>query len=837
MLDDLRRFSTDAYPEDLRHPAWAEVLGRVLIEPAPTPGAPAPQGVVSARNSALDSVFVRLQSSPQVWRPRQDITRRGGATVLVVALLEGSGLVGQAHETRAMSAGTAVLLDAGTDWQLALHTGFRAVVVKLESAGFVQRMLRTQQDALPLVSSRQGVGAVTVNLLRSIADELDQLGRHELLPLEATLTELLVSCLSHHDGERAGPAEGDEAATSVQLAHLRRACRTIEARLADPQLALDAVARLEGLSPRYLQKLFKGADTSFSGYLRVRRLERCRLDLSNRALDHFTIAELCFRWGFNDAAHFSRSFTARFGMTPKVCRASAEPGPQAPMQRGAPGPSAPPTSSPARPAVAAQPPSGVATGGDARRAAFEAVLDEHERYAVALALAPKRAVAHELGLGMTPEVSTADAPRLDGAAAPDYHYVPVSDRTVHWGYLSRSLKPVISVRPGDVVTLETLTQHASDDRERMIDGDAGAESVFHWTPQRKAVERRGAGPMDASVYGRGAGEGFGVHICTGPVHVRGAEPGDVLEVRILDIRHRPSCHPTHRGRVFGSNAAAWWGFQYRDLLTEPRPREVVTIYEMHPEADEPHATALYNYRWTPQTDPDGVRHDTIDYPGVLVDPASIDKRHGVLAKARVPIRPHFGLLAVAPREAGLIDSVPPGYFGGNLDNWRAGKGSRLFLPVQVEGALFSAGDPHASQGDGEVCGTAIECSLTGSFQLLLHKRGCIDDPFLAGLDHPFLEAPDAWVVQGFSFANHLAELGAQAQTEVYQRSSVDLAMRDAFRKTRRYLMQAHGLDEDEALSLMSVAVDFGITQVADGNWGVHAVVRKAVFNRPPPACG
>ncbi|RZI92355.1 MAG: AraC family transcriptional regulator, partial [Rubrivivax sp.] len=271
---------------------------------------------------------------------------------------------------------------------------------------------------------------------------------------------------------------------------------------------------------------------------------------------------------------------------------------------------------------------------------------------------------------------------------PQHYYIPASDKTVHWGYFSRTLKPALSVRSGDIVTIETLTQHASDDRERMIDGDPGAESVFHWTPERKNVDRRGAGPMEPTIFGRGAGEGFGVHICTGPVYVHGAEPGDVLEIRILDILPRPSCHPKHHGRLFGSNAATWWGFQYKDLLTEPKEREVVTIYEIHHDQPQPHAKAVYNYRWTPQTDPFGVLHPTIDYPGVLVDEATIDKQYGVLAKAVVPIRPHFGVLAVAPRELGYVDSVPPGYFGGNLDNWRAGKGSTLFLPVSVDGALF-----------------------------------------------------------------------------------------------------------------------------------------------------
>src|SRR2546425_2680493 len=80
----------------------------------------------------------------------------------------------------------------------------------------------------------------------------------------------------------------------------------------------------------------------------------------------------------------------------------------------------------------------------------------------------------------------------------------------------------------------------------------------------------------------------------------------------------------------------------------------------------------------------------------------------------------------------------------------------------------------------------------------------------------------------FSYANYLAELGADAQSKIYEKSSVDLAMRDAFRKMRHFLMTTRGLNEDEAISLMSVAVDFGVTQVVDGNWGVHAVIRKQV---------
>jgi acetamidase/formamidase len=134
--------------------------------------------------------------------------------------------------------------------------------------------------------------------------------------------------------------------------------------------------------------------------------------------------------------------------------------------------------------------------------------------------------------------------RPSGSTGRASHYVvPATAETVHWGYFSRSLKPVLSVESGDFVTIETLTHHAYDDHARMIEGDPGAQSVFLWSKDAKSVDRRGAGPMDASIHGRGAGEGFGVHICTGPVFVHDAEPGDVLEVRIVDVQPRGCANP------------------------------------------------------------------------------------------------------------------------------------------------------------------------------------------------------------------------------------------------------------------------------------------------------
>ena len=153
----------------------------------------------------------------------------------------------------------------------------------------------------------------------------------------------------------------------------------------------------------------------------------------------------------------------------------------------------------------------------------------------------------------------------------------------------------------------------------------------------------------------------------------------------------------------------------------------------------------------------------------------------------------------------------------------------MYYPVAVPGGLLSVGDPHAAQGDSELAGTAIETSLTGDFQIVLHKKNLLTGTLMQGLDYPLLETGTEYVVHGFSYANYLAELGDTAQGEIFNKSSVDNAMRDAFRKMRKFLMDTKGLSEDEAITLMSVAADFGVTQVVDGNWGVHGIIQKGIF--------
>jgi acetamidase/formamidase/AraC-like DNA-binding protein len=777
----LRPFTSESYCEGERPEAWRDVLASIGLRP--TAAASTYAGHATAVRRNLDGItLAMLAAGPQAISAHADTAR--GQPLVLLPLEDGVALKTAAGH-QIVSAGQILVLPRNADWSVAFQRDLRAVVLSLSADPLRSEHARMTSIAEVQQIGPGGFGDLFARIMETAARHLETLTDAEWSATAQSLAELLPILLR----PTPTPAADLNAGTASKAATLHRLCQTIERRLDDPELSPAKVAAAEGISERYLQKLFGGTGSSFTHYLRERRLQRTCADLSAPAKANLSISEIAFRAGFNDSAHFSRAFRHRFGVSPREFRhTEAE-----------------------------------------RHAATAAATSQRgwpQQALVQLRNQPVAAAATRKPASSEPKAAQSQA-----EPAPQHHHLAADAARVHWGYFSRSLAPQIEIASGDTITIETLTQHASDDPERMITGDAGAESVFHWTHAEKNVDRRGAGPLDASIYGRGAGEGFGVHICTGPVAVKDAQPGDVLEIRILDIVPRASRNPDYEGRVFGSSVAAWWGYHYQEFLAEQSAHEAVTIYEILHDDDAPYARALYSYRWAPQTDPFGTVHTTYDYPGVSVAASSVRRRHDVLEGVRIPLRPHFGVIALAPREADFVDSVPPAYFGGNLDNWRLGKGSAVYLPVSVPGALLSVGDPHAAQGDGELGGTAIECSMTGTFEVILHKKADFADKPFADLTYPLIETATDWVLMGFSHPNYLAEFGANGQSEVYATSSLDLAMKDAFRKMRRFLMNIKGLTEDEAIALMSVAVDFGVTQVVDGNWGVHAILSKRVFAR------
>jgi len=167
----------------------------------------------------------------------------------------------------------------------------------------------------------------------------------------------------------------------------------------------------------------------------------------------------------------------------------------------------------------------------------------------------------------------------------------------------------------------------------------------------------------------------------------------------------------------------------------------------------------------------------------------------------IPLHPFFGSMGVAPA-GGKIDSAPPFAHAGNMDNKELVAGTTLYIPVAAKGALFEAGDGHAGQGNGEVDITAMETYLTGTFKFIVHKK--------QALSWPRAETPDYYITMGFS-------PDLKEATEHALRDMID------------FLVETKHMSRDDAYMLSSVAVDLDITQLVDGNVGVHAMIPKKIF--------
>lgn len=250
-----------------------------------------------------------------------------------------------------------------------------------------------------------------------------------------------------------------------------------------------------------------------------------------------------------------------------------------------------------------------------------------------------------------------------------------------------------------------------------------------------------------------------VNPVNGPVFVEGARPGDVLQIDILSVE--PG--------AYGWTAIVP-GF---GLLADRFPEPWLHVWEL----DGP-TTALT---------------DTI----------------------RIPVAPFCGILGVAPAEPGTHSSIPPRRVGGNLDTRQLGPGATLYLPIKVEGALFGVGDTHAAQGDGEVCGTAIEGPMTVSLRLTVRRDLRIDGPEF-DVTRP-LERPSA------ASAGYHATMGVADDLMAATRMSVERMI--------VFLVERHGLSPEQAYALCSVAVDLRISEVVDApNWVVSAFLPLDLFS-------
>ena len=377
--------------------------------------------------------------------------------------------------------------------------------------------------------------------------------------------------------------------------------------------------------------------------------------------------------------------------------------------------------------------------------------------ALALACAPSANQAPE-------DTATSDQTGIQPPEAD--HFVPSTPENLSWGWFPIDREPVLRMQSGETVRVNTLTHVAAGQNEEPvayltglgIPRDEILQDVLDFWATREGRPR----------------EGRSGHVITGPIHVEGAEPGDVLEIEILSIETRVP-----------------WGVN----STSARGGVFSTSYPGFAEGD-------------PALDiPPGTRHviRTGEVDGAQVAFFSED--------IQVPLAPFMGILAVAPDPVvgqpgvtvpGVQGSRPPGAFGGNLDVKDLKAGTTVYLPVFHPGALFYVGDPHGAQGDGEVSGTAIEQSLTGTFRLRVHK-----DRTIAG---PRAENGDHYILMGIDL-------------------DLDRATRQAVWEVVDFLVEEKGLTPPRALSLASIAVDFRISEVVDLTQVVSGYIPKGVFLR------
>ena len=261
----------------------------------------------------------------------------------------------------------------------------------------------------------------------------------------------------------------------------------------------------------------------------------------------------------------------------------------------------------------------------------------------------------------------------------------------------------------------------------------------------------------------------GGHVLTGPVYIEEAEPGDVLEVRILDL-----ILPVPYGRCQQRPGAG--------AIPDLTPENYVKVVKMDIEKDM-----------------------------VLFD-----------ENIQFKTRPMMGIMGVAPpkgwtpgsrEQYGYTASSPPGPFAGNLDLWHLTRGATLYIPVFHEGALFYTGDAHGSQGNGEVTVNGIEMSLTGVFQFIVHKRDKLTG-FMVDLSRPFAENKTHYIPIG---------LGAREARDL------NSAMVDATLQTIRFLEKEKGMSWQEAFALASLRIDFEVTQVVDSTLGIHSMIEKSIW--------
>lgn len=354
---------------------------------------------------------------------------------------------------------------------------------------------------------------------------------------------------------------------------------------------------------------------------------------------------------------------------------------------------------------------------------------------------------------------------------PAGHYLPSTLETVTWGWLpTAKTAPVLTVRSGETLTIDTVSHEGIlEDHGRGPRGFFGRFGVAPGDVLRDAADIAANYPPRDAVLD-------GPHVVTGPIHVTGAEPGDVLKVEFLELTPRVPYGVISSRHGYGALPG--------EMPPLPHPGFI-------PELNDPDKAGTISL-FCPVS---------ADLTGSLTIP-------GTDRTLRFPLAPFLGVVGVTPEGEDPLNSTPPGPFGGNIDIKDLVAGTSLYLPVQVPGGGVFVGDPHYAQGHGEVALTALEAPLRATLRLSLLPVAA--RPVLGSLDRPLGETPRHWLAVGLH-------------------RDLNEAFRGAVREALRLLSERYQVPADVGYAYLSAAGDFVVSQVVDDVKGVHCLIRKDDF--------
>lgn len=312
---DVQKVDTQHYPAAERARRWREAMASIYLPVVDCGDAAGLAGRIVSRQSALGTRISLIEATAQ--------TLSGGCSqqpdgTWLTMILEGQGALDAGRESRPLQARDILFGRTATaSAQMSYHENFKQISLVMPPMIIDPRLIGPIAPRVGYLSSAPSINKVFCNLLASFAGAMEHMQQEELRPVELSLAQFLISCIITSDKTvTLGGAAGNRAA------HLNQIRLTIEAMLSNPDLDTKMIADQEGVSIRYLQKLFSASGQTFAKYVHQRRLERCREDLVSPNWQALTITEICFRWGFNSSAHFSRAFRNHYGVSPRDFRAS-----------------------------------------------------------------------------------------------------------------------------------------------------------------------------------------------------------------------------------------------------------------------------------------------------------------------------------------------------------------------------------------------------------------------------------------------------------------------------------------------------------------------------------